>query len=491
MMVNKNALWAKWVCTAAMGAVLVACGGGGGDSGSNSGVGPDSGSNGGTNSGTTLAANGYVRYDFGEQGRVRYGTVQLRCASGFEKTVDVFQTSEWVVSGGVPEKAFPCLVQASGGRYERGYSVDRQEFTPAPMLSVLERSGSIFVTPFTDLVVAVAAGPDYSNAWFERATPAQITEVAQRVQSDALHADVQTVLNTLPAKPQWSDAINPFAFAQELSPQYQASIGLVRQYTQAVTGARLSLEGAKDLASRGQALTKESHAFYTLAPAHPNEDLKGFYSGYSVNLDGSRVLSIADPRTDGIFLDISEQAQVDSYGQPYRSLVLQDTSTYTELDFNLESGSGELNVGANQRYSQPQSPFRSTQYAFIDLNNPRITPVAMHDGVDTHRSIGVRHGDLALEYAIDSAGYVTERAYSTDPLAPTGYLMERNIGTLAQLHSPQGAIAEDGKSRVFMKTYHYADSNEEGEFVYIVSTGIGTGAVAKVDGQYTYVGYMD
>lgn len=127
---------------------LAACGGGGGGSGSESG----GGGGGGSPLVSTLSGVAAVGTP------IVNGIVNVICASGGSLTTTTGSTNGiWQVN--LTDQSFPCAVEVSGGTINGVTNT-------TPYHSIASTSGTVNITPLTDLIVANLVGSATPSTWF-------------------------------------------------------------------------------------------------------------------------------------------------------------------------------------------------------------------------------------------------------------------------------------------------------------------------------------
>jgi hypothetical protein len=157
---------------------LAACGGGGGG-------------------GTANAATPAVLSGTAAVGTPIVGaTVSVRCANGLTATSSpTGSMGQWQVS--LTDQVFPCAVQLNGGTINSVANTTQ-------LHSIALTSGTINVTPLTDLMVAFASHAAVPSAWFASLQSSGLTSV----DANSLHAALSLLINVLQMG-QLSDIVNP------------------------------------------------------------------------------------------------------------------------------------------------------------------------------------------------------------------------------------------------------------------------------------------
>jgi hypothetical protein len=152
--------------------ILVACGGGGGGSG--------------TPAASTLGGVAAVGSP------IVNGTINVNCAAGSALApVTTNTTGGWTVT--LSGQTLPCAVEVSGGTIGVGGAGNAISYH-----SIAIASGTVNVTPLTDLIVVSVAGAATPGTWFAglNASPSQLASITQTKVNTAI-TNVNTALNGL------------------------------------------------------------------------------------------------------------------------------------------------------------------------------------------------------------------------------------------------------------------------------------------------------
>ncbi len=251
--------------------LLGGCGGGGGSSSS-----PVSGNN----TGTTASVSGTAATGYPIVG----GAVAVKCASGFTTSATTANDGTW--SATIPDTAYPCAVQVSGGT-ANGVALT------APVHSMMLGSGNVNVTPLTDLIVANVAGQDPAT-WFTSANSTQLNAAVTSANITSAIGVVSTVLASLPGQPALPNGFNPITTPFNAN-QVDAGDVVLDNYAVGLASAGMTRQDATTtVASGATALTEEAHTLTVIAPNQAN--LLRFQGGLVRVSDGTVKLSIPDPR---------------------------------------------------------------------------------------------------------------------------------------------------------------------------------------------------
>ncbi len=142
---------------------LAGCGGGGG------------GSTPASNTPATIAMSGVAAVGSPIVG----GTIKLNCATGSALTTSTDTSGNWQVT--LSGQTLPCAVQVSGGTIN-GVA------NSTPYHAIATTSGTVNVTPLTDLIVANLAGASTPSTWFSglNSAPAPLATITQTNVDSAL-----------------------------------------------------------------------------------------------------------------------------------------------------------------------------------------------------------------------------------------------------------------------------------------------------------------
>lgn len=299
--------WSYKLCPLVLGVLLTACGGGGGGSGDGW-----EGESSHHLSGTAIST-----------APIAGASVTVRCMGGVTASATTDAHGAWATDT-IASSALPCAVQLKAGQ------VDGQPFTQSLHVLAIQR-GNLNVSPLSDFTMASALGRDYTQDWFDTASDAVLQTAAAHIRAGRAFAQTQDRLRTLPAKPVLPHGQNVLVGPLEAR-RGNAIFDVNQAFVYAVGGAHLSPEQSRELAAQGKALTREAFVFDTFTT--PN--LTRFRSGYSVNLDGSTILSIPDPHRGVQYLPVREVPPAGP-GE-YREIVRNEAGTFGQAEVTLIGG---------------------------------------------------------------------------------------------------------------------------------------------------------
>ena len=310
--------WIYKLSPLALGAVLVACGGGGSD--------------GGPEVSTAENLSGIAI----STAPITGASVTVRCVGGVTANTTTDGSGAWATDAIVPS-ALPCAVQLRAGQ------VGDQPFTQSLQIVATAR-GNLNLTPLSDFAMASALGNDYTANWFDTASDAVLNAAADKIRSGKALAQTQDRLRTLPAKPELPHGQNVLTGHLEAK-RGNAIYDVNQAFVYALGGARVPHAQALELAAQGKALTKEAFAFNT----YTTPNMTTFRSGYSVNLDGSTILSIPDPHRGVQYLPVRDVPA--TLSGEYREIARQEAGTFGQVEITLAGGGFVWSVGSAQASS--------------------------------------------------------------------------------------------------------------------------------------------
>jgi|GEM_PF-6672748 len=126
------------------------------------------------------------------------GNINTRCATGSALTTTTSNTGGWQVT--LSDQSLPCAVQVSGGTINGTANATLYH-------AIAMATGTVNVTPLTDLMVANLARTATPSLWFDGLSPAMLTATTQ-TQVDAALTNVRTALGLTPL-----NTLNPITTA--------------------------------------------------------------------------------------------------------------------------------------------------------------------------------------------------------------------------------------------------------------------------------------
>lgn len=388
-------------------------------------------------------------------GAISGAKVSVWCASGFTANATTDEKGQWALAE-FPASALPCALQLTGG------TAAGEPWTQTLQALAIE-TGWHNLTPISDLALGIAVGNAYTSNWSASASGDALNAAAQNMASGAVMGQLQATLDTLPAKPQLPSGTNVLTAPFEIKAG-DAVVDLNRAYIYALVGAQLNPEEAVTLAAQRQALTQEAYAYDT----YTTPDLLQFRSGYSVNLDGSRMLSIPDPLRGLTLMEVEDIPESPAY--PYRSI---------ESTWSSSFGYAEMDVlGSGYVFSRGRSENREFywdifHYFLMNVDLPEET-VGPNDLLNQRYLsefdvIGQRASPESVFFYIDAKGTVHEELRV--PVNPQQYtkfgpaIKTQPLGHVNDLLSPKGILSPDGTYKLHAKALRsksdmYDDLNE-------------------------------
>jgi hypothetical protein len=363
-------------------------------------------------------------------------TVSLKCASGATASTSTAANGTW--SASLPADSAPCLVRVAGG------TADGSPLG-TPLHSVVLASGTVNVTPLTDLIVAKLAGQDPST-WFNG--PSSQLSSVNRSRVDAAATVVQSVLSSLPGRPSLPPGFNPISSPFKADQVHPGDV-LLEDYAAALLMAGLTQADAiAEMAAGASRLTlDEPQALDVYSSTTSDSDALELTGTWARSVLNEVLLVIRDTRLT-VVNKVFRAAVADGDGS---TSGVQSDAAFNGYLSVLQNRVGQICVSGTEDLNAGDG--RKADFVFVSLELTELPSLDdIPGGTEFTQYVACRDRGIVLR-DVGTSGYTSEYI-DPDPLAlsnPISMIWTGNLQKAYRLNS--------GGATVYVLVYNVVDGS--------------------------------